>query len=57
MLGADGSEPSVVRVRERIVTAGLRHAEAIVADASVHPFAPDSFELAFSRFGIMFFSL
>jgi len=56
VLGADVSEPSVARVRERIVTAGLRHAEAIVADASVHPFAPDSFELAFSRFGIMFFS-
>jgi hypothetical protein len=31
-------------------------AEVIVADASLHPFAPDSFELAFSRFGIMFFS-
>jgi SAM-dependent methyltransferase len=28
----------------------------MVADVSVHPFAPDSFELAFSRFGIMFFS-
>jgi SAM-dependent methyltransferase len=38
------------------VAASLWHAEAIVADVSVHPFAPDSFELAFSRFGIMFFS-
>jgi hypothetical protein len=28
-----------------------RGAAAIVADASVHAFAPDSFELAFSRFG------
>src|SRR5205807_4376627 len=55
VLGADVSKPSVARARERIATAGLRHAEAIVADASVHPFAPDSFELAFSRFGIMFF--
>ena len=27
-----------------------------MADASVHPFPPDSFELTFSRFGIMFFS-
>jgi hypothetical protein len=36
--------------------AGLRRAEAIVTDASVHPFTPDSCELAFSRFGIMFFS-
>ena len=56
VLGADVSEPSVARACERIATAGLRHAEAIVADASVHPFTPDSFELAFSRFGIMFFS-
>jgi len=56
VLGADVSEASVARARERIAAAGLRQAEAIVADASVHPFAPDSFELAFSCFGIMFFS-
>ena len=56
VLGADVSEPSVARARERIAAAGLRHAEVIVADASVHPFGPDSFELVFSRFGIMFFS-
>jgi len=56
VLGADVSEPSVARARERIAAAGLRHAEVIVADASVHPFSPDSFELTFSRFGIMFFS-
>ena len=34
----------------------MRHAKVIAVDASVHPFAPDSFELVFSRFGIMFFS-
>ena len=56
VLGADVSEPSVVRARERIAAAGLRHAEVIVADASVHPFSPDSLDLTFSRFGIMFFS-
>ena len=56
VLGADVSEPSVARARERIAAAGLRHAEVIVADASVHPFPPDSFDLTFSRFGIMFFS-
>ena len=31
-------------------------ARATDPDASVHPFAPDGFELAFSPFGIMFFS-
>jgi len=56
VLGADVSEPSVARARERIGAAGLKHAEVIVADASVHPFPPNSFELTFSRFGIMFFS-
>jgi len=56
VLGADVSEPSVARARERIAAAGLKHAEVIVADASVHPFPPGSFELTFSRFGIMFFS-
>ncbi|MBO0737228.1 MAG: class I SAM-dependent methyltransferase, partial [Alphaproteobacteria bacterium] len=49
VLCADVSEASVARSRERIAAAGLRHAEVIVADASVHPFPPDSFELAFSR--------
>ena len=34
----------------------VARAEGIVADASAHPFPPDSFDLAFSRFGIMFFS-
>ena len=56
VLGADVSEPSVARARERIAAAGVGHADAVVADASVHPFAPNSFELAFSRFGVMFFS-
>ena len=56
VLGADVSEASVARARERIAAASLRHAEVIVADASAHPFPPDSFELTFSRFGIMFFS-
>ena len=56
VLGADVSEPSVARAQQRIGVAGLRHAEAIVADVSVHPFTPNSFDLAFSRFGVMFFS-
>jgi SAM-dependent methyltransferase len=56
VLGADVSESSVARAEQRIAAAGLRHAEAIVADVAVHPFAPNSFDLAFSRFGVMFFS-
>jgi SAM-dependent methyltransferase len=54
--GADISRQSVDKARERIAAAGLRQAEAIVADVSTHQFAPDSFDLAFSRFGVMFFT-
>ena len=56
VLGADISNQSVTRARQRIADAGLRHAEVIVADVSVHPFEQNRFELAFSRFGVMFFS-
>ena len=56
VLGADIAEQSVARTRERIAAAGLRHAEVIVADVSSQPFAPNSFDLSFSRFGVMFFS-
>src|ERR1700736_3926688 len=56
VLGADVSDQSVARARQRIAAAGLRHAEVTVADVSPHPFKQNSFELAFSRFGVMFFS-
>jgi SAM-dependent methyltransferase len=56
VLGADIADYSVARARERIAAAGVQHADAIVADVSVQPFEPDSFDLSFSRFGVMFFS-
>jgi len=55
VLGADISEQSVARARERIATAGLRQAKAICADVATHCFAAGSFDLAFSRLGVMFF--
>lgn len=55
VLGADISEQSVARARERIATAGLQQAEAICADVATHSFAASSFDLAFSRLGVMFF--
>jgi ubiquinone/menaquinone biosynthesis C-methylase UbiE len=57
VLGAYISNQSVTRARQRIADAGLRHAEVIVADVSAHPFEQNSFELAFSRLGVMFFSI
>ena len=56
VLGADIAENSIARLRERIAAAGVTQAETIVADVSVHPFAPASFDLVFSRFGVMFFA-
>ncbi len=53
--GADISRHSTARARERIAAAGVRNAEIVLADVGSHPFAPESFDLAFSRFGVMFF--
>ena len=55
VLGADIAAHSVARARERIAAAGLRHAEVIGADVATHPFVAGSFDLAFSRLGVMFF--
>jgi SAM-dependent methyltransferase len=56
VLGADISKQSVERARERIAAAGMRQAEVALADVSTHAFAPNNFDLAFSRFGVMFFA-
>jgi SAM-dependent methyltransferase len=56
VLGADISRQSIDKARQRIAAAGLSHAEASVCDVSVHAFAPGRFDLAFSRFGVMFFA-
>jgi SAM-dependent methyltransferase len=56
VLGADISENSIARVRQRIADAGLKQAEAVVADVSAHAFSPESVDLVFSRFGVMFFA-
>ncbi|ABS63829.1 Methyltransferase type 11 [Parvibaculum lavamentivorans DS-1] len=53
-LGVDISAPMVARARER--AAALKSpAEFALADAATHPFAPASFDILASRFGIMFF--
>ena len=52
--GVDISAPLLVAARERAKTA-MSPAEFIEADASDHPFAAE-FDLAFSRFGVMFFA-
>jgi SAM-dependent methyltransferase len=56
VLGADIAEHSIALARQRIAAAGCRQADAVVADAMTHPFAPGEFDLACSRLGVMFFS-
>ena len=56
VMGADISQQSIARACERIAAAGLRQAEAICADVASHQFGPGSFDLVFSRLGVMFFN-
>jgi SAM-dependent methyltransferase len=56
VLGADISQHSLEKARERIAAAGLSQAEVSLCDVSTQTFAADSFDLAFSRFGVMFFA-
>jgi cyclopropane fatty-acyl-phospholipid synthase-like methyltransferase len=56
VLGADVSKPSVEKARERIAAAGVRQAEITLCDVSTHIFPVNSFDLVFSRFGVMFFA-
>jgi SAM-dependent methyltransferase len=53
-VGIDISAPLIASAKER-ARAANSPAEFIEADASDHPFAPE-FDLAFSRFGVMFFA-
>jgi ubiquinone/menaquinone biosynthesis C-methylase UbiE len=56
VLGADVSKPSVEKARERVAAAGVPQAEIVLCDVSNHIFPANSFDLAFSRFGVMFFA-
>lgn len=56
VVGADISAPALVRARQRADEAGLDNVRFENADAQTCAFAPGSFDLVFSRFGVMFFS-
>jgi SAM-dependent methyltransferase len=55
-LGVDISEQQLVLARQRIEAAGARNARVAHDDAASHAFQPATFDLAFSRFGVMFFA-
>ena len=57
VLGVDISGPMLAIAEEKIAEAGEDAAalEFLQADAAEHAFEPGSFDLLFSRFGVMFF--
>jgi SAM-dependent methyltransferase len=54
--GVDISEPMLGQCRENIAKAGAQNITLVLADAQVHRFPADSFDLLISRFGVMFFA-
>jgi SAM-dependent methyltransferase len=54
-LGVDVSAPAIERARELARAEGLRNVTFEHADAQVHRFPHERFDLAISRFGTMFF--
>ena len=42
--------------RQRVAAAGVNQAQLVLDDAATHHFAPETFDLGFSRFGVMFFA-
>jgi SAM-dependent methyltransferase len=56
VVGVDVSEPMLERARERTAAEGLDNVSYLLGDAQRTAFAPARFDLAISRFGLMFFS-
>lgn len=54
-LGVDISAPMIARATDRAAAEKLS-VRFVVGDAQSHAFAPGSFDMAISRFGVMFFS-
>jgi len=54
--GIDLSSIMLARARESAEDLGLTHVRFINADAQTYAFQPQSFDLFYSRFGIMFFT-
>src|ERR1700722_629229 len=54
VMGIDISTPMLARARE--VTPKGAPVEFVLADATIHSFAPENFDLLASRFGVMFFA-
>jgi ubiquinone/menaquinone biosynthesis C-methylase UbiE len=56
VVGVDVSEPMLQRARERTAADALENVSYVLGDAQRYAFKPGRFDLAISRFGLMFFS-
>jgi SAM-dependent methyltransferase len=56
VLGVDISGQQLALARRRIEAAGATQARVVLDDAATHDFPPARFDLAFTRFGVMFFA-
>ena len=54
-LGVDLSKRMLEQARRLSIEEGLSNVSFELADAQVHPFGPEQFDIAISRFGVMFF--
>jgi SAM-dependent methyltransferase len=55
VLGVDLSGPMLAVARQRSQAEGISNARFVQGDAQVYPFERQAFDLAISRFGVMFF--
>jgi len=56
VVGVDISEPMLAGARKRVAESGLGNISLLKADAQVHHFESDGFDLIASHFGVMFFA-
>jgi SAM-dependent methyltransferase len=56
VVAVDISEPMLGAARQKVGARGLRNVTLLLGDAQVFAFEPAAFDLAISRFGVMFFS-
>jgi SAM-dependent methyltransferase len=56
VLGVDISEQQLVLGRQRVAAAGAANVELVLDDAATYGFTPETFDLGFTRFGVMFFA-
>ena len=56
VLGVDISAPMLALAEARLAEAKAGTARLLAADAQIHPFPAAAFDLALSRFGVMFFA-